>query len=298
MPRARIKVDETIFLEWSNDRLGRSSSRVENQRRSPSGLRRHSGQVKCHTRSRSGTSAASQTSFWQKQTSSGPCTNACFCVRIRKQNLPFSVRVLASAESITSPECMVARFSIEKRPPKPLKKLGKGHSKGSSQFSPRTARSKPRSAPANQVLGSKRSGDVARPPHLGALIAAKPRILDTIRGAATAILLPEQPLLRSWTHKLRLPPPSSSTTLTTLRNPPLNCTCKRKTAQAADEAWQQPVQGHNGPTITNPTIPDVEQSGLTSQHDDDFSHLEEDDSVHHSSKHNFPDCQTDPDCGA
>ena len=26
--------------------------------------------------------------------------------------------------------------------------------------------------------------------------------------------------------------------------------------------------------------------------------LEEDDSVHHSSKHNFPDCQTEPDCGA
>ena len=39
-------------------------------------------------------------------------------------------------------------------------------------------------------------------------------------------------------------------------------------AQAADEGWQQIVQGHNGSTVTRTTIPDVEQTGLTSQHDD------------------------------
>ena len=36
------------------------------------------------------------------------------------------------------------------------------------------------------VVGYKRSADVARPAHFGALIAAKPQILDTNRGAATA----------------------------------------------------------------------------------------------------------------
>ena len=35
------------------------------------------------------------------------------------------------------------------------------------------------------------------------------------------------------------------------------------------------------PSTTNPHLP----------------HFEEDDSAHHRSKHNFPDCQTEPDCG-
>ena len=47
---------------------------------------------------------------------------------------------------------------------------------------------------ANQSsIGYDRAQDVARPAHLG-VIAAQPRILDMIRGAATARLLPEQPL--------------------------------------------------------------------------------------------------------
>ena len=29
----------------------------------------------------------------------------------------------------------------------------------------------------------------------------------------------------------------------------------QKAAQAADEAWQQTVDGHNGPCVTNPNIP-------------------------------------------
>ena len=41
----------------------------------------------------------------------------------------------------------------------------------------------------------KRARDVAHPAHLGALIAAMPRILDMIRGATIGGLLPEQPVL-------------------------------------------------------------------------------------------------------
>ena len=35
-----------------------------------------------------------------------------------------------------------------------------------------------------------------------------------------------------------------------------------------NEAWQQPVQGHNGPTITHPTVSEIEQNCLASQDDD------------------------------
>ena len=34
----------------------------------------------------------------------------------------------------------------------------------------------------------------------------------------------------------------------------------QKAAQAADEAWQQTVEGHNGPVITNPTVSEIEES--------------------------------------
>ena len=43
-------------------------------------------------------------------------------------------------------------------------------------------------------IGYKRSVNAARPAHPGAFVAAKPRILDMIRGAATAGLQPEESL--------------------------------------------------------------------------------------------------------
>ena len=43
--------------------------------------------------------------------------------------------------------------------------------------------------------GYKRARDVAGPAHFGALVAAKPRILSMIQDAATARLLPKQPLV-------------------------------------------------------------------------------------------------------
>ena len=47
----------------------------------------------------------------------------------------------------------------------------------------------------------------------------------------------------------------------------------QKAAQAADESWQQTVQGHSGPTVTNPTVSEVEQSGSVSHDDEDDSEL-------------------------
>ena len=43
----------------------------------------------------------------------------------------------------------------------------------------------------------------------------------------------------------------------------------QKTAQAADEAWQQTVDGHNGPVVTNPTVSELERLSSASQDDDD-----------------------------
>ena len=72
-------------------------------------------------------------------------------------------------------------------------KLGKGHWKDSFRDLHRTVWNQPRSAPANQVLGKRGRGTL--PAQHGALIAAKPRILDMIHDAATAGLIPKQPLL-------------------------------------------------------------------------------------------------------
>ena len=75
----------------------------------------------------------------------------------------------------------------------------------------------------------------------------------------------------------------------------------QKAAQAADGSWQQTIQGHSGPTITNPTAADIEQSGPSSQQDDEdieptFASPAKIGSAHHSSKHNIPHCLTEPDC--
>ena len=49
----------------------------------------------------------------------------------------------------------------------------------------------------------------------------------------------------------------------------------QKAAQAADEAWPQTVDGHNGPVVTNPTVSELEHPSSASQYDDgddmDFS---------------------------
>ena len=66
----------------------------------------------------------------------------------------------------------------------------------------------------------------------------------------------------------------------------------RKAAQRADEAWQQTVDGHNGPVVTDATVSELEHSSSASEDDDsddmDFSStLGRADSVHRSSKRSF-----------
>ena len=107
--------------------------------------------------------------------------------------------------------------------------------------------------------GYKRARDVARPAHLVALIAAKRKILDMIHGAATAGLLPELSWC-AWILELRRPPPPSSSPLTTPEKPTAR-RYQQKAAQAAVDSRQQTIQGHSGTTITNPTVPEIEQSG-------------------------------------
>ena len=43
----------------------------------------------------------------------------------------------------------------------------------------------------------------------------------------------------------------------------------QKAAQAVDEAWQQTVDGHSGPAVTNPTVQEFEHPSSASQDDDD-----------------------------
>ena len=74
------------------------------------------------------------------------------------------------------PRVHLHTFFKKKKPPKPLK-LGRGHTKYSSLGVPRTVQRKRLSASVNQGIGYiKNQWIVARPAHLGALVAAKPRI--------------------------------------------------------------------------------------------------------------------------
>ena len=104
-------------------------------------------------------------------------------------------------------------------------------------------------------IGYKKARDVAGPAHLGALIVAKPRTLDMIHDAATAGLLPKQPLVAAWMLLLKQPPPPTLKHSTARRNPQLDCTYKKQPRQR-----KQTVQGHSGPTVTNPTVSEIEQS--------------------------------------
>ena len=142
-------------------------------------------------------------------------------------------------------------------------KLGRGPLRHSFQDSQRTAWIKPRSAPASRVLGTRE------------------------RQTANSGLLPNQPV------EMRMDARIEAATAAYLQA--LDDSEKatawlylQKAAQAADESWQQTVHGHNGPTVTNPTVSEIEQSGSASQDDDDS---ELDFSPHLKSRLNAPQLQ-------
>ena len=111
-------------------------------------------------------------------------------------------------------------------------------------------------------IGYKRARDIAAPAHLGALMAARPRIQAMIQYAVTAGFLPKQPLE---TRPDAVIGAATSTYFEALDDED-SATAKlyvQKVAQAADEAWQQTVDGHNGPFVTNLTGSELEHPGFS-----------------------------------
>ena len=101
--------------------------------------------------------------------------------------------------------------------------------------------------------------DGARPAHVGAVLAARPRIRDMIRDATNAELVVAPPLLLRLVENATaafLKPFDDSERTTAHLN-------LQEAAQAADEAWEQIVNEHNGPSIAGPTIADVERVDRT-----------------------------------
>ena len=116
-------------------------------------------------------------------------------------------------------------------------------------------------------IGFKRARDTAAPAHLGALIAAKPRIQAMIQDAVWAGLLPEHLLEARLTAVIEA---ATSTYFSALDDDEQATAklCVQRAAQAADEAWQQTIGGPQGPSVTNPTIASLEHPGSASQDED------------------------------
>ena len=93
-------------------------------------------------------------------------------------------------------------------------------------------------------IAYKRARDVASPAHLGALTAARLRILDMIQDAATARLLPKQPFVARLAAIIEAATAAYLDALDGAEKPtaPLYL---QNAPQAADESWQQTVQGHD-----------------------------------------------------
>ena len=104
-------------------------------------------------------------------------------------------------------------------------------------------------------IGFKRARDIAAPAHLGALIAAKPRIQRLNRDAVWAGLLPEQIL------EARLSLTATSTYLSAIESYEQATTklSVQKAAQTADDAWQQAIAGLG---VANPTIVSLQTGQL------------------------------------
>ena len=116
-------------------------------------------------------------------------------------------------------------------------------------------------------IGFKKARDIAAPAHLGALIAAKPRIRGVIRDVLLAGLLPEQLLETRLSEVIET---ATSTYLSALDNDE-QATARlsiQKTAQAADESWQHTSSGQQGPGVAGPTIASLGHPGSASQDDD------------------------------
>ena len=92
------------------------------------------------------------------------------CVRTRRQNLPFSARVLASVEATTSSECTATQFFQRDKLQKSTMRLDRGLLRDSFQDSQRTAWNKRRCRLAG--YGRRASWEPQTPGVLGPVLAA------------------------------------------------------------------------------------------------------------------------------
>ena len=117
-------------------------------------------------------------------------------------------------------------------------------------------------------IGFKRARDIDAPAHLGALIAATPRIQGMIRDAVWAGPLPDQILEARLSEVIET---ATSTFLSALDSDG-QATAKlyvQTAAQEADEAWQQTIARLQGPGVANPAIASLENPSSASQDDSD-----------------------------
>ena len=115
-------------------------------------------------------------------------------------------------------------------------------------------------------IGWERARDIAAP-HLGTLIAVKPRIQAMIQDAVWSGLPPEHILETRLTAVIET---ATSTYLSALDDED-EANAKlyvQRAAQAADEAWQQTMGGLQGPGVANPTFASLEHPGSASQDED------------------------------
>ena len=75
---------------------------------------------------------------------------------------------------------------------------------------------------------------------------------------------PEQPLVTCLAAVVEAAVSKPSTTRTKLHWQAIH-----SEGRAADEAGSQTAEGHNGPTVTNPTVSEIEHSSCASQDNDD-----------------------------
>ena len=176
---------------------------------------------------------SSQTNPWPTQTSFEQCTNAFSCARTHKQNVPSYAKVLVSVASPTFCECTATRACRRNELPKSSMKLAKSP----FQDSQRTAWYKPHSARASPELDARHCR------------------LESTHGSQTAHPGDDTGRSHSWPSAATAPRSSakSSHLFETLGDGD-RATAKlhvKKAAQAADEAWWQTVDGHNGLALRN-----------------------------------------------
>ena len=160
------------------------------------------------------------------------------CSRTRRQNFPSSARVLASAGSTTLSECTVTQFFKKMKAGKIFDEVGE---MSLERFFPGFTEDTQRQPVRYWVQQSTRCCPPSTP---GSSHCT--RIVDMIRDATAAGLLPEQPLLARLSALIESATAAVVGALGDAGRPTARLYLQ-KTAKAADESWQQTTQGYKRP---------------------------------------------------